>query len=85
MAKCVKKKEKYDDWEVDSDVDAIIRVNELLNDETKMPKIRKKFAEKQEAMDDAAKQLSVESKAKKNLKKIFGKNNNAKKENKKDS
>ncbi len=85
MAKCIAKKEKYDDWEVGSDVDAIIRVNELLNDETKMPKIRKKFAEKQEAMDDAAKQLSVESKAKKNLKKIFGKNNNAKKENKKDS
>ena len=82
MGKCTKK-EKYEDREIDSDVNTLISANELLNDAVKLPKIKKRFAEKQEALKDVAKQLSVESKAKTNLKKIFGKKDNAKKENKK--
>ena len=75
-------KEKYEDYEIDCDVDTLIKANELLNDKVKLPKIKKRFAEKQEALSDTAKQLALESKVKKNLKKIFGKNTHAKKENK---
>ncbi len=67
------KKEKYEDWELDSDVDAIIRVNELLNDEIKLPKIKARFAEKQKAMTEIAKQLDLETKTKKAIKKLLGK------------
>lgn len=76
-------KEKYEDYQVDSDVDTLIKANELLNDDMKLPKIKKRFADRQEALSDTAKQLALESKVKKNLKKIFGKNTHAEKENKK--
>ena len=55
-------KEKYDDWELDSDVDTLIKANELLNDGVKLPKIKKRFAEKQEALSDTAKQLALDCK-----------------------
>ena len=67
------KKEKYDEWEIDSDIDTLIRANDILNDKTKLPKIKVRYAEKQKAMMETAKQLNLEVKTKKAVKKLLGK------------
>ena len=67
------KKDEYDEWEIDSDIDTLIRANDILNDETKLPKIKTRYAEKQKAMVDTAKQLNLETKTKKAVKKLLGK------------
>lgn len=66
------KKEKYDDWNVRSDVDTLIQANKILNDKSKLPKIRVEFKKRAEALKDTAKELNLESKVGKKLKKVFG-------------
>lgn len=67
------KKEKYDEWEIDSDIDTLIKANDILNDGAKLPKIKVRYAEKQKAMIETAKQLNLEIKTKKAIKKLLKK------------
>ncbi len=69
----VAKPEKYDNDDARWDLDTLIKANEILNDESKMPKIKAELKKRQEALDDTAKELNIEAKAKKGLNKLFGK------------
>lgn len=76
------KHEDYEDYEIDSDVDTLMKANELLADDYKLTKIKKRFAEKQKALDETAKQLNIEKNTQGKLDKMYGKKDYAK-ENKK--
>ena len=67
------KKEKYEDYQVQSDVDTLIRANEILNDKSKLPMIKTEFKKRREALNDTTQQLNLEVKTKKAIKKLLGK------------
>ncbi len=67
------KKEKYEGYQVESDVDTLIRANEILNDKSKLPMIKVEFKKRREALNDTTQQLNLETKTKKAIKKLLGK------------
>ena len=67
------KKEKYEDYQVSSDVDSLIRANEILNDKSKLPMLKAEFKKRREALNDTTQQLNIEVKTKKAVKKLLGK------------
>ena len=66
------KKEKYEDWEINSDVETLVKANELLNDKVKLPKIKTRIAEKEKALNEAKQQLNLEEKTSERVKKLLG-------------
>ena len=66
------KKEKYEDYQVSSDLDTIIRANQILDDKSKHSKLVAEIKKRQEATEIAEKQLGLEEKTSERAKKLLG-------------
>ena len=66
------KKEKYEGYQVESDLDTIIRANQILDDKSKHPKLVAEVKKRQEATEIAEKQLGLEEKTSERVKKLLG-------------
>ena len=53
---------KIEKWEVDSAVDTLIEAQKIMKDKRLLPKVKVAFAEKQQAMAEAALELKVAEK-----------------------
>ena len=66
------KKEKYEGYQVESDLDTIIRANQILDDKSKHSKLVAEIKKRQEATEIAEKQLGLEEKTSERAKKLLG-------------
>ena len=66
------KKEKYEGYQVESDLDTIIRANQILDDKSKHSKLVAEIKKRQEATEIAEKQLGLEEKTSERVKKLLG-------------
>ena len=55
-------KRKIDEYDVNYAVDTLIKAQEILNDKQMLPKVKKAFAKKQQALRETASELKLESK-----------------------
>lgn len=63
-----KKINGFDEWEVKSDLDTLIRAKEIMDDNKKVKAIQQLMIDKKEATDEVAHELKVSKK----LKKVLG-------------
>ena len=63
-----KKINGFDEWEVKSDLDTLIRAKEIMDDSKKVKAIQQLMTDKKEATDEVARELKVSKK----LKKVLG-------------
>lgn len=56
------KAKKIEEWEVDSAVDTLIKAQEIMNDKRLLPRVKRAFAERQRALQEAALELKVTKK-----------------------
>ena len=66
------KKEKYEGYQVESDLDTIIRANQILDDKSKHSKLVAEIKKRQEATEIAEEQLGLEEKTSERAKKLLG-------------
>lgn len=56
------KSKKIEEWQVNSAVDTLIEAQEIMNNKRLLPRVKRAFAEKQRALQEAALELKVSKK-----------------------
>ena len=67
-----KKIDGYDEWEISSAVDTLIKAKEIQKDEKLLKLVRIELKKRKDAVDDALTEEQVEDKVGKKLKETFG-------------